>query len=445
MVMNKLVSIVMPTYNAEKYLREAVDSIWQQTYENWELLVIDDDSTDSTLTIMDEYAKEDKRIRVLQGSKQGIAAALNYGISQARGEYIARMDADDIALPERIEKQISYMEKHKDIGVCGTNFVIFDDSGLHINKEMPKDNAEIAPALIFSNIICHPSVIFRKATIECGYHYDEHVVAEDYDLWLRMLPKVTFHTIQEPLMYYRANTDSLSHTKKRKMWLSAVENTQKAVMRIFEIDVATYAQEVFSDLNSLNFEYMQVSYYKFLVDLIRLFSDILSSNNEKNIFQQERLMEVMQKRWEKILSYLDKDWKRLPVRAGVLELLDITRLINAEFPVENYMDKLKKYIDGVLPRGKKYAIYGMGANGEKVLKRYLKIRKDVILFDKKVTSVEVNGAIYPVYRLERLKDISVDGVLIASDYYFDEIKEELLQIGMEENKIFDGNIVWVIE
>ena len=117
----KLVSVIIPCYNAEKYLRESVESIINQSYPNLEIICIDDCSTDSTLAILEELASRDARVKVLHNSRNmKIASSLNRGLEYSTGEYIARMDADDIALPKRIEKQVDYLEKNKETDICGT-------------------------------------------------------------------------------------------------------------------------------------------------------------------------------------------------------------------------------------------------------------------------------------------------------------------------------------
>ena len=120
------ISVVMPAYNAENYIREAIDSILAQTFRDFEFLIIDDGSTDHTVEIIRSYS--DSRIRLYQNERNmGVAATLNRGLDLARGEYIARMDADDISLPERFAKQAAYMDAHPDVAVCGSNIILFSE------------------------------------------------------------------------------------------------------------------------------------------------------------------------------------------------------------------------------------------------------------------------------------------------------------------------------
>ncbi|MHC1732039.1 MAG: glycosyltransferase family 2 protein [Bacteroidales bacterium] len=160
--MNKApkISVIMPTRNAEKYLKEAIDSILNQKFSDFEFIIIDDNSIDHTINIINSY--HDDRIKIYSGECRGISAALNLGIKKSSGEYIARMDADDISLPERFEQQINFLEQNPDIGICGTR-VFTLSSNEHYDENWgdwiitePKVIDLIGPV-----IFCHPSVMIE--------------------------------------------------------------------------------------------------------------------------------------------------------------------------------------------------------------------------------------------------------------------------------------------
>ena len=135
------ISVLMSAYNSEKYISESIESILNQTFKDFEFIIINDGSSDNTAKIIQKYAEKDERIRFINSKQnQGIIAALNPGFSMCRGEYIARMDSDDISLPKRFEKQIEYMDKHSECGVLGTSIIIFDkeNSKEYIQKERIK-------------------------------------------------------------------------------------------------------------------------------------------------------------------------------------------------------------------------------------------------------------------------------------------------------------------
>src|SRR4030067_740036 len=154
------VTVLMPVYNGEKYLKEAIDSVLAQTLKDFEFLIINDCSTDKTQEILESY--RDTRIRLFRQSNKGLTRSLNKGIQLSRGEYVARMDADDIALPERLEKQVTFFEKRPEIGVVGS-FHSEVSASLHksIVKKFPSDDSTIRKMLIKENPFSHPTVMMR--------------------------------------------------------------------------------------------------------------------------------------------------------------------------------------------------------------------------------------------------------------------------------------------
>nr|WP_294925884.1 glycosyltransferase [uncultured Flavobacterium sp.] len=209
-----LVTVVLPCYNAELYVEEAVRSIMCQTYSNLEILLIDDCSTDSTSSILLSLAQEDKRIRIIRNEQNlKLVKTLNKGIDEAKGKFIARMDADDVSLLERIEKQVEFMLLYPEVDLCGTNYSIIDGKGNKIEDfvNIPLTSKEIATALLFTCPIGHPTVLFKKDKIQNLGKYDEKMInIEDYELWLRVSANGLIVNLPEPLLKYRWHGDNIS-------------------------------------------------------------------------------------------------------------------------------------------------------------------------------------------------------------------------------------------
>lgn len=222
----------MPVYNAEKYLIEAIDSILLQTYTNFEFIIINDGSTDASANIINSYANSDPRVIHVENDNQGISLSLNHGIKIARGEYIARMDADDISLPDRFKEQIKFMEDNKDIGVCGTWVDLIGDIRDGEYKRHPTSDEELKVRLLFSVCFVHPSVIIRRELlIRTNNFYDpNYTSAQDYELWSRLKNCTQFANIPKTLMKYRVLSDSVSalannsKTDKRYNLISGISN-----------------------------------------------------------------------------------------------------------------------------------------------------------------------------------------------------------------------------
>jgi glycosyltransferase involved in cell wall biosynthesis len=211
------ISVLMPIYNTkEKHLRRAVESILNQTFEDFELIIIDDSTIDNT-NIIQSY--DDKRIKYYKNkTKTGVAASLNYGFKIAQGDYIARMDSDDISLPQRLEKQLSFMENNPEIDILGTYMKYIPSNRL---IEYPVENNEIEKAFLFLYCaISHPTIMIKKDTItKFDLKYNEkYTYAEDYELWLSLIGKVKFANLAEVLLYYRKHPYQAS---KRSLKLQA--------------------------------------------------------------------------------------------------------------------------------------------------------------------------------------------------------------------------------
>jgi len=176
-----LVSVLMPAYNCEQYIAEAIESIIQQTYTNWELIIVDDGSTDSTAQIIKSYQTKDERIILYQFSEnKGIPFARNKCLELAKGEYLGNLDSDDIALPQRLEKQIQFMEQNLEIGICGTWAKAINDNNQEIGiYRPPQDNQNIIFNLLFAtHFMVNTSMMIRKKTILI--YQKKYEVTEDY-------------------------------------------------------------------------------------------------------------------------------------------------------------------------------------------------------------------------------------------------------------------------
>lgn len=209
---NPLISVILPVYNCEAYIFEAVNSILQQTYAHFELIIIDDCSTDQTLEICKSF--QDKRLVILEKKQNsGIAHTMNLGLSVAKGKYVARMDGDDISLPKRFEKQLAFMEANPAVVACGTGYKIMGGTN---DSVLPEGHEAIKIRLLYGNCIVHPSVMVRKAELTtAAILYDPTMEpAEDYDFWVKFLAVGQLHNLQEELLHYRVHSAQASSVKQ---------------------------------------------------------------------------------------------------------------------------------------------------------------------------------------------------------------------------------------
>ncbi len=207
------VSVIMSVYNGERYLAEAIRSILDQTFTDFEFLIVDDGSSDRSAAIMDDFAARDSRIRVIRQENRGLIASLNRLLHEARAPLVARMDADDISLPARLDRQMIFLREHPDHGVVGTNTHDLDEEGtiLECTDLHPLDHGEIATAVEHRSPICHPSVMMRRdAILAVGGYRNPYRHCEDYDLWLRLLERTRLANLPDRLLLYRRSPAQVS-------------------------------------------------------------------------------------------------------------------------------------------------------------------------------------------------------------------------------------------
>ena len=198
----------MPVFNAETYLAEAVESVLAQTFEELELVAVDDGSSDGSRAILERFARADRRVRVVVNEQnQGISGALNRGWRMARAPYIARLDADDVAPPDRLSRQVEFLDAHPAVAAVGGSLITIDASGRRIStRRFPTTNRAIQSTLLRYNCFSHPSMTIRRAALEAvgGYRFRR---IEDYDLWLRLSERFELANLPEPMVLHRLHLD----------------------------------------------------------------------------------------------------------------------------------------------------------------------------------------------------------------------------------------------
>lgn len=219
------ISIVMSTYNETiDELKKAIDSMLNQTFKEFEfIIVLDNPKNEEHINTIKKYTQKDKRIKFLINEKNmGLAASLNKGIDVAQSQYIARMDADDISMPERLEKEFTFLENNADIDIISTNKIDIDENDdiINIPSNLPTKDEEIKKILKITSIITHSGAMFRKEKVEKIGKYRLFPASQDYDLWLRAsYYKLKFAIIDEQLVKYRIRRNNISNTNPLKQYL----------------------------------------------------------------------------------------------------------------------------------------------------------------------------------------------------------------------------------
>ena len=261
MILNPLVSVVTPVYNREKYLVECIESILSQTYENFEFIIINDNSSDSTANIIKDYSLQDSRIKLLENDKNiGATLSFNRGFGIAQGKYIARMDSDDISLSDRLKNQVNIFESWHDLEVLGTGAILIDHNAKEIGRrQFPSDFKRIKSILNTGVPVFDPSVMMRTSTLKETMGFDNRLApADDYHLWLTLFKKKKIiSNIDNYLIKYRLHDSNLSKLESR-------EQLRKSflALQIYNSDFSTnefFKKNIPQSLN--NFEELIIEYW----------------------------------------------------------------------------------------------------------------------------------------------------------------------------------------
>ena len=261
MILNPLVSVITPVYNREKYLVKCIESILKQTYSNFEFLIIDDKSSDNTLEIIKNYQSIDSRIKILENDKNlGATVSFNRGLDVCQGKYVARMDSDDISLPDRFLKQVDIFESWHELEVLGTGAILIDCNEKEIGRrQFPSDFKRIKSILNTGVPVFDPSVMMRTSTLKETMGFDNRLApADDYHLWLTLFKKKKIiSNINNYLIKYRIHETNLSK-------LESKEQLRKSflALQIYNSDFSTnefFKKNISQSLN--NFEELIIEYW----------------------------------------------------------------------------------------------------------------------------------------------------------------------------------------
>ena len=224
------ISVIMPNYNAWKYISEAIQSVLDQTFGDFEFIIIDDCSTDNSWEIIQNFAKKDSRIIALRNEKNlTVCRTANRALDMARGEFIARLDSDDVSLPERLSRQLDFLKKNPEYILCGSNFQFIDQNGkIGKMRKLPETNEEIQHSFLIKNPIAQSTVMIRASMLG-ALRYDENFeVAEDLEFWMRLGILYKMYNLQKILVQYRIHGKNSVLIKQKQMIKNTLLARKKA-------------------------------------------------------------------------------------------------------------------------------------------------------------------------------------------------------------------------
>lgn len=228
------ISVLMPVYNGERYLKQAIESILAQTFTDFEFLIIDDGSSDRSIEILQTYAAQDSRIRLTLRENRGIPRTRNQLLAQATGELVAIMDADDVALPDRFQLQVEFLRQHPEVVCVGGALDWIDEKGRLLGHcPMPQDDAELQKLMLGGiSLLHHPTTMARRAAlVQVGGYNETMTASSDLDLWLRLGEIGQLANLPDTVLQYRLHAKSITHAKQTKQAADALAACQRAWKR----------------------------------------------------------------------------------------------------------------------------------------------------------------------------------------------------------------------
>ena len=287
------ITVLMPVYNGELYLQDSIESILGQTFRNFEFLIINDGSTDRSHEIISSY--KDSRIRLLDNrSNLKLIATLNKGLDMARGEYVARMDCDDVSLPQRLDKQVHYMEAHSDIGICGTWVETFG-GGQRSYLRHPTNPKDIKASLFFDSFLAHPTVMMRLSALNSNnLRYDpQDLHAEDYGLWVKSSFCFPLANIPAVLLKYRISSASIGqlHGEKQRETVLAIHrrNLDRLGIRVDERNLFIHKMAFFPP--------GKIEDRQLISDINEWFGALSQANRGLDVYPEPNFSMVLARKW----------------------------------------------------------------------------------------------------------------------------------------------------
>ena len=292
------VSVVMPVYNGARYLDEAIQSILQQTFSNFELIVIDDGSTDGTAAILGRYRSSDSRVHIFQQRHEGLVTALNHGVRVARGLYIARMDQDDLSLPHRLATQVAFMDSQPAVGICGTWIETYGADPPQIRR-YPSEDEMIRSWLLFESALAHPTVMMRRDVLDRhALLYDPRAFcAEDYDLWVRAAQHTLLGNVPEVLLRYRVHAHQMVSTYEAEKRATAQGIRLRQLLRLGLVPT----QSEMTLHEALGY-WKMVPRKDFIIDAQAWLMKLMTANHTTRVYPVEAFHRALARRWDAVCA-----------------------------------------------------------------------------------------------------------------------------------------------
>lgn len=345
------VSVLMPLFNGKSFIEESLRSVQAQTFTDWEFIIVNDyGSDDGCADVVRAYAAKDPRIKLIQCTERlGIAASLNKGLDAAVGEYVARVDVDDPSVPERLEKQVAFMDAHPELVLCSSWKRSLSPRGAVIDK-VASDEEDLKATMLFSNEITHGGVMLRRSSlIEHNWRYNESYVVEDYELWCRILRDGgRMANIPEPLVTRRWGFGDNASTNIGR-WARLEWESWKQSANNFNdlgIDTTRYSQYLFYGWRNRPEKYARQHREEFLRQGAALLAELIEKNNEAQIYDSAALRKIVRLRWNWVQQCCGLP--TAPQSDAPVQVIADGPLVSVVLPTFNSAQNISRAIDSVI-------------------------------------------------------------------------------------------------
>lgn len=408
--MPPLVSVLMPVYNSVDTLNRAMDSILNQTYKNIVVVVVEDGSTDGSVALLNDYAARDRRVKIYpNGENIGVARSLNRGLDLCEGKYIARMDADDFSYPERIEKQVAFMEANPDISILGTLRQIIYPTH-NVIEPRPLSNEEIHVEMLFNIFAAHPTIMLRAEPFRQNKDWRYPITpTEDYDLFASLCSKVKFANLPEALVDYYKGENQMTFLNAEATRASNLNTSKTTIKRELGIETSHLPSGYFGMRGVDNMPY---NLHEHLLGAARLFCEMEQANTRLHKFDDETLQTILEKQWKhikKLCRFKDVEMTYKEAATGDLSTA-----------MKNLMES--EHLTG------KVIIYGTGSYAERLIPLMAdKVSFAILAYSD--TNPAKHGMDFFGKKIISPAEISkfdYDYILIAAPIYEEEIRDALL-------------------
>lgn len=336
------VSVIMPVYNGDKYIKEAIDSILAQTFTDFELIIINDGSTDQSVRIIESYT--DARIKLVQNDKNmGLSITRNKGLRLAQGEYIANLDCDDVTYPTRLEKQVDFLDRNTDYGLIGSYIETVDKNGQIIENStwsFPASAQEIPTILFFANYFAQSATMIRKSALPTTLYREDLPPAEDYDLWIRIAEKSKVWNLQEVLTQIRNHGENTSIINKKDYLI--------AMPLIYDYQLSKLKFTYSGDELRKHYLYCIGKYDATIENVQWLkawFEKLHTANNASRVYNQTIFIQALLGRWYLLCKQTDTYWwlpSKIFWRSSLCFLTGLTIKNKVLFACRIIVHRLKK-------------------------------------------------------------------------------------------------------